>query len=71
MMDKDLMKVLGIARNTYYKYKRELAEECLLRKNRMISAGTTTILFEYLLSDTFKPSQKSPCHALLSKPETK
>ena len=25
--DKDLMKVLGIARNTYYKYKKELAEE--------------------------------------------
>lgn len=25
--DKDLIKVLGIARNTYYKYKKELAEE--------------------------------------------
>lgn len=25
--DKDLMKVLGIARNTYYKYKKELAKE--------------------------------------------
>ena len=27
MIDKDLMKVLGIARNTYYKYKRELMLE--------------------------------------------
>ncbi len=27
MTDKDLMKVLGIARNTYYKYKKELTEE--------------------------------------------
>ena len=25
--DKDLMKVIGIARNSYYKYKRELQQE--------------------------------------------
>ncbi len=29
MTDKDLIKVLGIARNTYYKYKKELAEEVI------------------------------------------
>lgn len=27
MTDRDLIKVLGIARNTYYKYKKELLEE--------------------------------------------
>ncbi|MCD8146919.1 MAG: recombinase family protein [Clostridiales bacterium] len=34
MTDKDLIKVIGIANNTYYKYKREVAEELQAEQNR-------------------------------------
>ena len=30
MNDKEVMETLGLARNTYYKYKRELQEESIL-----------------------------------------